>query len=197
VASDSVATPLVSIRESPVDHLTTNQWIILCVGTLCLIVFSWKFSIQAKRYHGTARLFAFESLLFTITLNAQPWFQNPCSPQQIVSWVVLAISLYLAIYGVFLLVKLGKPQGDLENTSKLVTTGLYGLIRHPLYASLVYFGIGAFLKNITPVTALLVSINTVALFITARVEEGEMTAKFGEEYLQYMQVTKRFIPYIF
>jgi protein-S-isoprenylcysteine O-methyltransferase Ste14 len=103
----------------------------------------------------------------------------------------------MALHGAFLLVKMGKPKGDLENTSKLVTTGLYGLIRHPLYASLVYLGFGAFLKQVTPVTILLVVINTIALFITAKVEEGEMLAKFGEDYRNYMNVTKRFIPFVF
>lgn len=177
--------------------MTTTQWTLIGTGTLFLLVFSWKFSIQAKRYHGIARFFAFESLLVMVTLNSGPWFQNASLPRQIASWFFLLVSIYLAIHGVFLLVKLGKPQGDLENTSKLVTTGLYGLIRHPLYASLVYLGFGAFLKQVTPVTILLVVINTTALFITARVEEGEMTAKFGEDYLKYKGKTKRFIPFVF
>jgi protein-S-isoprenylcysteine O-methyltransferase Ste14 len=177
--------------------MTPGQCYIIAMGTLFLVVFSWKFSIRAKRYHGIARFFAFESLLVMITLNSGPWFQAPGIPQQIVSWFFLGISIYMALHGAFLLVKMGKPKGDLENTSKLVTTGLYGLIRHPLYASLVYLGFGAFLKQVTPVTVLLVVINTIALFITAKVEEGEMLAKFGEEYRNYMKVTKRFIPFVF
>ena len=175
----------------------TSQWVVIGLGTLFLLVFSWKFSIQAKRYHGIARFFAFESLLFMMTLNSRAWFLNPSSPWQIVSWFFLFISLYLAIHGVFLLVRLGKPKGDLENTSKLVTTGLYGLIRHPLYASLVYLGFGVFLKQVIPITIALVVVNTIALFITAKVEEREMITKFGDEYRRYMKATKRFVPFIF
>lgn len=177
--------------------MSTNQWAVIFLGTLFLIVFSWKFSIQAKRYHGVARFFAFESLLFLVTLNLDSWFRSPFSIQQIFSWFFLFISLYLAIHGALLLVKLGKPKGQLENTSRLVTSGLYGLIRHPLYASLLYLGFGIYLKQTIPVTTLLVAVNTIALVLTAKIEEGEMMAKFGDEYRTYMRKTKRFVPFVF
>ena len=173
------------------------HWDLILIGTVLLLVFSWKFSIQAKRYHGIARFFAFESLLFLIDVNSGPWFKNPTAPLQIASWFFLAASLYLVIHGVYLLVKLGKPRGDLENTSRLVTTGLYGLIRHPLYASLVYLGLGVYFKQVNGFTTLLAAVNTVALFLTARAEEGEMIAKFGEDYRRYMKATKRFVPFLF
>lgn len=178
--------------------MTTNQWFFLSAGTVFLAVFSWKFSIRAMRYHGVARFFAFESLLALGTLNAGPWFRDPGSPRQLVSWAFLLVSLYLAAHGLYLLVRLGKPRkDDLENTTQLVTRGLYGFIRHPLYASLIYVGIGACLKQVTPLTTALAAVNAAALFVTAKVEEGEMTAKFGEDYRIYMTKTKRFIPFLF
>jgi protein-S-isoprenylcysteine O-methyltransferase Ste14 len=98
---------------------------------------------------------------------------------------------------VFLLLRvIGKPQGDLENTSKLVTVGLYRFIRHPLYASLLFLGTGIFLKGISIITALFAFINFVALIATAKQEEKEMTGKFGEEYIDYMQKTRMFIPFV-
>ena len=39
-------------------------------------------------------------------------------------------------------------------------------------------------------------INTIAVYITARIEEKEMIAKFGDEYREYMKETKMFIPYV-
>ena len=58
--------------------MTPGQCYLIALGTLFLVVFSWKFSIRAKRYHGIARFFAFESLLVMITLNSGPWFQANC-----------------------------------------------------------------------------------------------------------------------
>ena len=39
-------------------------------------------------------------------------------------------------------------------------------------------------------------VNLVALYITARMEEKEMIARFGKEYKEYMKETKMFIPFI-
>lgn len=178
--------------------MTANQWVFLSVGTVFLAVFSWEFSLRARRYHGVARFFAFESLLALVTLNAGHWFKDPGSPRQLLSWAFLSVSLCLAVQGLYLLVRLGKPQkDDLENTTRLVTRGLYGFIRHPLYASLIYLGFGAALKQVTVWTAVLAAVNTAALYVTAKVEEGEMAAKFGEDYRTYMAKTKRFIPFVF
>jgi protein-S-isoprenylcysteine O-methyltransferase Ste14 len=101
-----------------------------------------------------------------------------------------------AVLGFLLLRLIGKPQGDFENTSKLVTVGLYRFIRHPLYASLLFLGTGIFLKNISIITALLAFVNVVALIATAKREEKEMIGKFGGEYISYMQKTRMFIPFV-
>jgi protein-S-isoprenylcysteine O-methyltransferase Ste14 len=38
---------------------------------------------------------------------------------------------------------------------------------------------------------------TIFLILTAKIEEVENIAYFGEEYRAYMQKTRMFIPYIF
>jgi protein-S-isoprenylcysteine O-methyltransferase Ste14 len=41
------------------------------------------------------------------------------------------------------------------------------------------------------------AINLVAVYLTSRIEEKEMIARFGNDYIQYMGETKMFIPKIF
>ena len=41
------------------------------------------------------------------------------------------------------------------------------------------------------------TVNMVAIYLTARIEEKEMTVKFGGRYVDYMKDTKMFIPNIF
>ena len=72
----------------------------------------------------------------------------------------------------------------------------YRFIRHPLYASLLFLGTGIFLKDISIITALFAFVNFVALIATAKREEKEMIGKFGEEYIDYMQKTRMFIPFV-
>jgi protein-S-isoprenylcysteine O-methyltransferase Ste14 len=169
---------------------------IFIVCTIANSFFTWKFSIKAKRPHGTPRFFAFESILLLVLLNMPVWFEEPHAWNQLISWIFLLVSIVFAVLGFFLLRVIGKPQGDLENTSKLVTVGLYRFIRHPLYSSLLFLGTGIFLKDISIITALFAFINIVALIATAKYEEKEMIEKFGEEYIAYTQKTRMFIPFV-
>jgi len=170
--------------------------IILLGGTLFIILFSWFLSIKYKRYHGIARFFAFESVFILVLLNIRVWFVNPFSFKQIVSWILMLLSIYAVVTGYLLLKRKGKPTRNFENTSLLVKSGIYGYIRHPLYLSIFLLGTGIMLKDPAPFQIVLGFINLVAVYITARIEEHEMISKFGEEYKIYMTETKMFIPYI-
>jgi protein-S-isoprenylcysteine O-methyltransferase Ste14 len=172
------------------------NYIVLITGTVLIILFSWFLSIKYKRYHGIARFFAFESIFILVLLNYKVWFQNPFSPLQLCSWVLLIISLYSVITGFLLLKRKGKPTVNFENTSLLVKTGIYRYIRHPLYLSVFLLGTGIMLKDPEPFQLVLGAVNLVAVWITSKIEESEMIAKFGDEYRQYMKETKMFIPFI-
>jgi protein-S-isoprenylcysteine O-methyltransferase Ste14 len=177
--------------------MSDTQNIIFVITTILILLITWKFSIKAKRPHGIPRFVAFESILLIVLLNIHIWFENPLAWYQIVSWIFLVVSIPLAVQGAMLLRAVGKPRGDFENTTKLVEVGLYKYIRHPLYSSLFFLGAGAYFKNITMETSFLVVINSIALYITARIEEKEMITKFNDEYIRYMKKTKMFVPYIF
>jgi len=174
--------------------ISTTQLIIFIAGTVFIIFFSWYISLREKRYHGIPRFFAFEGIFLLGLLNYTVWFKDPFSLQQIFSWLLLILSLYY-IYAAFShYFRHTKPDINFENSSKLVTTGLYHYIRHPMYGSLMLLGWGTFLKSINPTTIILVIIVTISLILTSMVEENEMIKRFGDEYREYMKVTKRWIP---
>jgi protein-S-isoprenylcysteine O-methyltransferase Ste14 len=161
------------------------------------MLFSWFISIRHGRYHGIARFFSFESIFLIVMLNSEVWFKNASSFPQVVSWILMVLSAYIAVAGFILLRRIGKPSGgNFENTTQLVKTGLYKIIRHPLYFSLFLLGTGAMLKHTGTWQLLLGALNLVSLWFTARIEEREMIARFGDEYRQYMKESKMFIPYI-
>jgi len=169
---------------------------VLVAGTIFIILFSWFLSIKYKRYHGIARFFAFESVFILLLLNYRVWFINPFSPLQLISWTLLIISIYAVVTGYLLLKRKGRPTINFENTSMLVKSGIYKYIRHPLYLSIFLLGTGIVLKEPGKLQILLGSINLIAVYITARIEENEMIAKFGTEYKEYMRETKMFVPFL-
>ena len=172
------------------------QIVIFVLSTAGILWFSWK-PLHDRRAHGFYRFFAVEAILALVLLNAEQWFRDPFSALQIVSWLLLMVSIFLVVHGSYLLRVVGKPRGSFENTSTLVRIGAYQYIRHPLYSSLLFLAWGAFLKDPTWMSGALVLIASLALVATAKVEEAENTSKFGAEYLKYAKTTRMFVPFVF
>jgi protein-S-isoprenylcysteine O-methyltransferase Ste14 len=169
------------------------------------IVWLSRRSLRRRSAHGFYRWFAFEAILALIVLAAPVWFVRPFAIPQLASWCLLVASIPFAVAGVVLLHRFGRPRPvaddapefGFENTSALVTSGLYGYVRHPMYASLLLLAWGVFLKSVTATTLLLVALATASLVLTARAEEAENLARFGPAYRDYMLRTRRFIPFVF
>lgn len=155
------------------------------------------FTLIRPHPYRFSRFVAFESVLGLLFLNAEVWFYDPFSPRQIVSWGLLFGSLILVVYGFYMLRVAGAPEGDVENTTQLVTSGIYRYIRHPLYGSLILFGAGAFLKSPSFWGTGALILLCISAFITAKTEEKNNLDQFGEEYQAYMGKTKMFIPFLF
>jgi protein-S-isoprenylcysteine O-methyltransferase Ste14 len=162
-------------------------------GSLLIVAISWP-SLWNPSSHGFYRFFAFEAILGLVLINAAAWFQDSFSPLHLLSWISLLGSVILAAQGFWSLVRAGKPSGYFENTTKLVTSGPYRSIRHPLYGSLLLLAWGAYLKDLSSLSTILVLLATGMLIATARVEEKENLKKFGEAYAQYTHQTKMFLP---
>ncbi|WP_372808387.1 isoprenylcysteine carboxylmethyltransferase family protein [Pontiella sp.] len=78
---------------------------------------------------------------------------------------------------------------------QLVTTGPYRIVRHPLYASLIWMFYGAALAYLNPLAALgntLVFIP--AMIYRSNLEEQALGATFGGAYAAYRKRTGRFFP---
>jgi protein-S-isoprenylcysteine O-methyltransferase Ste14 len=176
---------------------------VIALGSVPIIWFSRR-SLLRPASHGFSRFFAFEAILGLVVINAPRWFVEPFRTQQVVSWLLLTASAVFVVWGVVLLRRFGRPRPrteaapefQWENTTNLVTSGIYRYIRHPMYSSLLLLGWGTLLKSVSTTTLALAVIATVALAATARVEEQEDVARFGEKYREYMKRTRRFVPFV-
>jgi protein-S-isoprenylcysteine O-methyltransferase Ste14 len=174
------------------------------VITLLLLYVSRE-SLRSLRFHGFYRFFAWEMITALVILNLDAWFVAPLAWHQLISWVLLVLSLFLVIDGVRLLRLIGKPDArrtdegliGVEKTTQLVTVGVYQYIRHPLYSSLLCLSWGAFFKLPSLIGSILALGASLFLTLTAKAEEAENSQYFGVAYHAYQKRTKMFIPYAF
>jgi len=179
-------------------------WSIFLLGSAGIVYVSRRCLFQ-PRTHGFYRFFAWEILLGMFALNLPGWFSHPLAWHQLISWALLIISAVLVVLGVRLLRQIGRQNAQrsdpallgMEKTSRLVTVGLYRMIRHPMYSSLLFLGWGMFFKSPSWLDAALALLCAGFLTATARIEEGENIRYFGDEYLAYKKRTKMFIPFVF
>ncbi len=163
-------------------------------------------SLFDPRSHGFYRFFAWESILALFVVNARAWFRDPFSWHQLVSWGLLVVSLVPLTLGVTALKSRGRAAKSragepgllgFESTTSLVDTGVYRLIRHPMYSSLLLLAWGIFFKVPDWPGAALALSATAFLFATALADEAECVRYFGPAYRSYMARTTRFVPFLF
>lgn len=177
--------------------------LLFVVVSVLFIRISWR-SLHNPRNHGFFRFFAFEGILALFLINAPFWFHDPISFRQALSLAMLGGSLYCVIQAVRLLKRKGGRRASgttpenfaFENTAHLVTEGIFAYIRHPMYTSLLLLTWGLFLKRIHLIGFLVAAVTTVFTVAAARLEEHENLAYFGARYRDYMQRSKRFIPFL-
>jgi protein-S-isoprenylcysteine O-methyltransferase Ste14 len=177
--------------------------ILLLSGFIILLIISRK-SIRTLRSHGLYRLISWMGIWGLFLLNWHSWFRDPFSTMQIISWISLVLSLILLGTSFVSLHQARKPdvirEDDtllgIEKTTKLVTGGIYRYIRHPMYGSLLFLGLGIFFKSPSLWSGGLLALVIMFLYLTALVEEQENIQYFGKEYIRYMDRTKRFIPFV-
>ena len=83
----------------------------------------------------------------------------------------------------------------LRSDHRLVTHGVYRMVRHPMYSSFLLFGVGQalLLPNGLAGASALIAVALMCIFRVPR-EEAMMCEHFGQEYREYMQRTGRVAP---
>ncbi|MHA2270177.1 MAG: methyltransferase family protein [Promethearchaeota archaeon] len=117
------------------------------------------------------------------------------------SWIGLFVYLLAAIVVVMARVNLGK-QGTgilvVREDHELITTGLYKLLRHPMYSGTLLGVIGfAFVTQ-----SIFVSLITFVLYFwifkeRLKYEEKLLEETFGEKYQKYKESSYRLIPFLY
>ena len=119
-------------------------------------------------------------------------------PVAILGYFLLILGGVFTIVGRYQIGKFGSGILVIEDSHRLMKSGIYRYIRHPIYAGgvigsfasilifrCIFFGTVGFLYNFF------------VLFVRLKQEELLLLEEFGEEYQEYKKTSKRLIPFIY
>lgn len=106
-----------------------------------------------------------------------------------IGWAFLALSVFFGVAPIFILRQRGcvlKGKSYIQ-TTRLVDSSLYGVVRHPQYLSFILFNLSMILLAPHWLVILLGSVSTFIIYLEIQAADRQGIQKFGNEYRQYMQ----------
>lgn len=134
-------------------------------------------------------------LVYLINPNWMNW--SKISLPESIRWLGVGIGILcvLGIYWLFSSIGSGiSPTSATRKEHKLVTSGPYHWVRHPLYTvgASLFIAFGMMADNWF--IAMLGVLAFIGMAIRTPKEEANLIEKFGDEYREYMKRTGRFFP---
>lgn len=164
----------------------------VCISGLALIYFY--FLSQRSQEHRTDN-FTIKELLLLVTLGTigilipvgtyTPGFADPMFGPAVLVYIACAAILYSAMST---LGPVFSPSLQIAKEHKLITTGIYGYMRHPMYTAAFLMLLGQSLL-FPSVVGWVAAALAFALLVVVRIpnEEAMMVETFGEEYMEYRE----------
>jgi protein-S-isoprenylcysteine O-methyltransferase Ste14 len=114
------------------------------------------------------------------------------------SFILIAVQLIAALLMIWARITFGRRSFHAvanPTAGGLITSGPYHYIRHPIYASILYFIVAGVLAHPSILNFFIASISCVAIAVRIYAEE-KLIVKQYPEYTNYAARTKRLIPFI-
>jgi protein-S-isoprenylcysteine O-methyltransferase Ste14 len=164
----------------------------------------FKFSKEetAINYVGKAykiiSAFAFATILLNAFFTSTIQYLVPIEYLQndILAWVGLGL-VHLAFLIIFIAQRNMANEWrigiDNENKVNLITKGMFGVSRNPIFLGVIIVFIGLFLIIPNAVTVVILVSGVIVIQVQVRLEEEFLLNQLGNEYKEYMSKVKRWI----
>lgn len=109
------------------------------------------------------------------------------SALSLAGYALLCLGFGLFVVTILSLRRGGKPASGWERTTELTTSGIHGLIRHPMQLSGIWGACGTAMWQPALFVLVLSAVSVTCFALAARTEDQFNAAKFGKPYLIYME----------
>jgi protein-S-isoprenylcysteine O-methyltransferase Ste14 len=169
---DTIVRPITG--QEKVDKYSAVLLLFFFIGPTILILAFFEFDIIISKYTET---------LFPITA---------------IGIIVIAIGGLIILFSRIQLQRYATGVLMIQEDHKLITTGFYKYVRHPIYTGGLIQVFGLYLAFHSVIILVLTMIVYFWLFNgRANYEEEILEEEFGEEYRNYKKTSKKMIPFIY
>jgi protein-S-isoprenylcysteine O-methyltransferase Ste14 len=142
--------------------------------------------------HGWDRLIA-----AILHLVGQPANPHTLSVQNILGLALIAAGIAVLFVAASTLRRFYSSTLVIKEDHKLITHGIYGYTRHPIYLGVIMVSIGIPLSAASLYGLLIMLALIPVLLNRIRMEERLLTEEFGDNYLAYRDSTSKLIPFVY
>jgi protein-S-isoprenylcysteine O-methyltransferase Ste14 len=169
-----------------------NLILIITGAVLCLISYILRLATHISIYKGRTEIIPFHvTLVFTFLgyFGWGYWSGNDPVKMNIPHSFSVPIGIALAGAGLGLFLYSEIKKHGVGEERRIVKTGIYSKIRHPMYIGLVMLHIGVpfIFKSFIACISVILWASFIAIW--TRFEDKNMEQKFGQEYIEYKQRT--------
>jgi protein-S-isoprenylcysteine O-methyltransferase Ste14 len=134
---------------------------------------------------------------YSLLWSSDFWRRTPESWQVELSILFFVLACALSWSATPTLGRQWRIGAALNEDHTLVRKGVYALVRHPIYASMLCMMVGTGLL-VTPLRPFLVSaaIFLIGTEIRVRVEDGLLAERFGEDFEEYRRSVAAYVPFV-
>jgi len=151
-----------------------------------------KFLKMPKPFQKADVLIFFGAPILVLPLLPQPRFE--------LDYIIFIIGIILALLSTLIWILAFKEIGIIpavKQKSKLISSGIYRIVRHPLYLGSILMPLGLALAFRAVYALLYAPVIIIFFILTTFIEEKTLTEEYGEEYIKYKNKVKwRLIPWV-
>jgi protein-S-isoprenylcysteine O-methyltransferase Ste14 len=135
------------------------------------------------------------ALSYSVLWQTKFWEKPPQTWRVVLSIIFLLAAGLLSWVGTRALGRQWRIDAGLNTDHELVTSGVYGVVRHPIYTSMLCMLWGTGLM-ITPLPLLVVAtlVFVVGTEIRVRIEDRLLNSRFGDRFRDYQRKVPAYIP---
>ena len=131
-------------------------------------------------------------------LYSPPWWTWTSIP--LAEWVQW-FGIFVALAPIFFLIQVHRHLDrqwsialEIQEEHKLITTGPYRFVRHPMYLGIFIYTMGLMMISLDALVTLFFGFSILVNYMRIPREEQMLIEKFGDEYLEYMKRSGRLLP---